>query len=120
MTLFNVFEMAVLSRPNVTTTAIVMTPSTTAYSAIVCPDSQSTTPRSSSSMLKLLLLDTHASTCSKLGIDNRRQHEDHPPGGRARGQRADGSSIQSFPGGKTCSARCAFHPATLGRPWLSM
>src|SRR6185312_12124488 len=37
MTLFSVFWIAVLSRPRVTTTAIVMTPSTTAYSAIVWP-----------------------------------------------------------------------------------
>jgi hypothetical protein len=41
--------MAVLSKPSVTTTAIVMTPSTTAYSAIACPDSHSTVPRRSSS-----------------------------------------------------------------------
>src|ERR1700748_138435 len=39
MTLFSVFLMAVLSRPSVTTTAIVMTPRTTAYSAIVWPAS---------------------------------------------------------------------------------
>src|SRR5215467_2806820 len=37
MTLFSVFWIAVLRRPRVTTTAIVMTPSTTAYSAIVWP-----------------------------------------------------------------------------------
>src|SRR5436190_6881356 len=39
MTLFSVFLMAVLSRPSVTTTAIVMTPRTTAYSAMVWPAS---------------------------------------------------------------------------------
>src|SRR5438067_2499422 len=35
MTLFSVFLIAVLRRPSVTTTAIVMTPRTTAYSAMV-------------------------------------------------------------------------------------
>src|SRR6478752_1452047 len=42
MTLFSRFLMAVLSRPSVTTTAIVMTPRTTAYSAIVWPASSLT------------------------------------------------------------------------------
>src|SRR3954447_19281705 len=39
MTLFSRLEIAVESRPSVTTTAMVMTPRTTAYSAIVWPDS---------------------------------------------------------------------------------
>src|SRR5919108_6270801 len=39
MTLVSCDLIAVLSRPRVTTTAIVITPSTTAYSAMVWPDS---------------------------------------------------------------------------------
>src|SRR6476620_5477546 len=42
MTLFSVFLIAVLSRPRVTTTAIVITPRTTAYSAMVWPASSRT------------------------------------------------------------------------------
>src|SRR5438874_13485524 len=39
ITLLRTLEILVLRRPRVTTTAMVMTPSTTAYSAIVWPDS---------------------------------------------------------------------------------
>src|SRR5215471_2622813 len=39
ITLLRTAEILVLRRPRVTTTAMVMTPSTTAYSAIVWPDS---------------------------------------------------------------------------------
>src|SRR6476661_5310518 len=42
MTLLSVFLIAVLSRPRVTTTAIVITPRTTAYSAMVWPASSRT------------------------------------------------------------------------------
>src|SRR5689334_17464247 len=53
MTLLSRFLMAVLRRPSVTTTAIVMTPRTTAYSAIVWPASSLTSawrPRMKSDM----------------------------------------------------------------------
>src|SRR6185312_7281567 len=47
MTLFSVFLIAVLRRPSVTTTAIVITPRTTAYSAMVWPASSRTSARNS-------------------------------------------------------------------------
>src|SRR6478609_3439102 len=98
MTLFSRFLIAVLSRPSVTTTAIVMTPSTTAYSAIVWPASSLTSacrPRMKSVKLIHLLQGARGtasgglvqaaslSRLEHLGRSAIRLDEDHPFGGAA-------------------------------------
>src|SRR6185437_579728 len=123
MTLFSRFLMAVLSRPSVTTTAMVMTPRTTAYSAIVWPASSLTSARRPrmKSVKEIHLLRrygerrTGGRSCGKAASHShlwrsrriaREPEEDHPFGGRtpARADSVSSAPVATIIDGKQVAA----------------